>query len=192
VVALAISISVAGAVSAQMPSAGRAAPREEVSSVRITPESARLTNYLRDLAGPPAILGIVGGGLLQHLRQRDGTDDLGERIASRAAQQAVQVSVRHGLAAVMHRDGNSHYQACECHGLAPRVGHALLETFTDRRSDGSRALAVPRIAGAYAGGFARLAWEHDRSPGSVAANATVSLGMTALFNVARELTGLGR
>jgi hypothetical protein len=68
----------------------------------------------------------------------------------------------------------------------------LLETFTDRRADGSRALSVPRIAGAYAGNFSRLAWERDRNPGDVALGATVSLGFSALFNVARELTGVGR
>ena len=56
---------------------------------------------------------------------------------------------------------------------------------------GSRALSVPRIAGTYAGDFACLAWEHDRSVGQAAA-ATLSLGFKALFNIGRELTGLGR
>jgi hypothetical protein len=64
----------------------------------------------------------------------------------------------------------------------------LLETFTDRRADGSRALSVPRIAGTYGGNFARLAWERDRSAGDAALGATVSLGFSAVFNIARELT----
>jgi hypothetical protein len=72
------------------------------------------------------------------------------------------------------------------------VQHALLETFTDRRADRSQALSVPRIAGTYAGDFAGLAWKHDRSAGDVAVGATLSLGFSALFNIARELTGLGR
>jgi hypothetical protein len=100
----------------------------------------------------------------------------------------VQVSVRHGLAALMHR--STDYQPCECDGFGRRVEHALLETFTDRRADGSRALSVPRIAGAYAGGFAPMAWEHDRNAGDAVLGSTVSLGFTALFNIARELTGL--
>jgi hypothetical protein len=72
------------------------------------------------------------------------------------------------------------------------VQHALLETFTDRRADGSRDLAVPRIAGNYAGEFAGMAWEHDRGVGSALGGATLSLGFSALFNIGRELTGLGR
>jgi hypothetical protein len=47
---------------------------------------------------------------------------------------------------------------------------------------------VPRVAGAYAGNFARLAWERDRSAGDAALGATLSLGFSALFNIGRELT----
>jgi hypothetical protein len=112
-----------------------------------------------------------------------------EQMLSRAGQAVVQLSVRHGLAALMHR--STSYQPCDCKGFGPRVGHALLETFTDRRADGSRALSVPRIAGAYAGSFSRMAWEHDRSAGSVAMTTTMSFGFSALVNIAKELSGVG-
>ena len=190
-VVMALASSAASRVSAQAPSAGSSALGREPASIRITPDNVRLNNYLRDLAGPRALVGVVGGGLLQRLRQHDGTE-LEDRIAARATQHAAEVSVRHGLAALMHRNTDNHFQFCECHGFGPRVQHALLETFTDRRADGSRALAVPRIDGTYAGDFAGLAWEHDRSVGGVAAGATLSLGFSALFNVARELSGVGR
>jgi hypothetical protein len=186
-----VAASVAGKVSAQAPSTGSPAIGREPPSIRITPENVRFNNYLHDLAGPRALVGVVGGGLLQRLRQHDGTE-LEDRIAARATQHVAEVSVRHGLAALMHRSTDNHFQYCECHGFGPRVQHALLETFTDRRADGSRALAVPRIAGTYAGDFAGLAWEHDRSVGQAAAGATLSLGFSALFNIGRELTGLGR
>jgi hypothetical protein len=163
---------------------------QEARFIRITPENVRFSNYLNDLAGPPALIGVAGGGLLHQVRQHDGTDGLAGEMASKLGQHAVQVSVSHGLAAVMHR--STDYQPCECRGFAPRVAHALLETFTDRRADGSRALSVPRMAGAYAGSFARLAWEPDRNVGDAAAGATLSLGFSALFNIARELTGVGR
>ncbi|MFL5495103.1 MAG: hypothetical protein ACJ8DC_12035 [Gemmatimonadales bacterium] len=188
---MALTASVAGGVSAQAPSSAGPMLSREAPSIRITPENVRLTNYLHDLAGPRALVGVVGGGLLQRLRQHDGTE-LEDRIAARATQHAAEVSVRHGLAALMHRSTDTHFQFCECHGFGPRVQHALLETFTDRRADGSRALAVPRIAGRYAGDFAGLAWGHDRSAGDVAAGATLSLGFSALFNIARELSGIGR
>jgi hypothetical protein len=186
-----LGASVAGRVSAQAPSAVGPVIGREQPSIRITPENVRFSNYLRDLAGPRAVIGMLGGGVLSQLRQNDGTE-LGDRLAQRATQHATEVSVRHGLAALMNRSTDYHYQFCECKGFGPRVQHALLETFTDRRADGSRALSVPRIAGTYAGDFAGLAWEHDRSVGQAAAGATLSLGFSALFNIARELSGVGR
>jgi hypothetical protein len=183
--------AVSGRVSAQMPSAPGGIAARESQSIRINRENVRFNNYLHDLAGPPAVAGVIGTGLLDQLREKpefwnDGADGLPRRIASRATQAAVQVSVRHGLAALMHR--STDYQPCECRGFGRKVEHALLETFTDRRADGSRAFSVPRIAGAYAGGFSRLAWDRDRGADDVALGTTMSLGFSALFNIARELT----
>jgi hypothetical protein len=191
VVVAALTASVVGGVSAQAASAGGPALGQEPASIRITPENVRFNNYLRDLASPRALVGVVGGGVFQQLRQHDGTE-LEDRLTSRATQHAAEVSVRHGMAALMHRSTDYHYQFCECHGFGPRVQHALLEAFTDRRDDGSRALSVPRIAGTYAGGFASMPFERGRSAGDVMAGATLSLGFSALFNVARELSGVGR
>lgn len=181
--------AVAGGASAQTPSPPGAPIGGESRSIRINPENVRVSNYLHDLAGPGAFVGVIGGGVLDQIRHKnDGPDDLAGRIGARAAQAAVEVSVRHGLAAVMHR--STDYQPCDCHGFGRKVGHALLETFTDRRADGSRALSVPRIAGAYAGSFTQLAWDHNRNAGDVALGTTLSFGFSALFNIARELTGL--
>jgi hypothetical protein len=181
----------AGSVSAQTPSAPGGMVARESQSIRINRENVRLNNYLHDLAGPPAVAGLIGSGLLDQFRHEpefwnNGADGLPRRIASRATQAAVQVSVRHGLAALMHR--STEYQPCECDGFGRKVEHALLETFTDRGADGSRAFSVPRIAGAYAGGFSRLAWDRDRHAGDVMLGTTMSLGFSALFNIARELT----
>jgi hypothetical protein len=183
--------AVAGGVSAQTASAPGAPIGRQPQSLRISPENVRLNNYLHDLAGPGTIVGVVGGGVLDQLRHKnDGADGLAGQIAARATEAAVQVSVRHGLAALMHR--STDYQPCDCHGFGRRVGHALLETFTDRRADGSRGLSIPRIAGSYAGSFTQLAWERDRNPGDIVLGTTLSFGFSALFNIARELTGVGR
>jgi hypothetical protein len=194
-VATAMVATGAGGVSAQTQSGQGATVGRKPLSIRVNPENVRLNDYLHDLAGPPAFVGVIGGGLVDQFLQKpavwnDDAGGLARRIASRAGQAAVQVSVHHGLAALMHR--STDYQPCECRGFGPRVEHALLETFTDRRADGSRALSVPRIAGAYAGGFSRLAWEPDRNAGDVALGTTLSFGFSALFNIARELTGVGR
>ena len=190
-VVLALAPSVGRRASAQAPSLDSPVLGREPGSIRVTQENVRFSNYLRDLAGPGALVGMVRGSLLEEIRKHDDKE-LSTRIAARATRHVAEISVRDGLAAAMHRSTDYHYQFCECKGFGPRVQHALIETFTDRRADGSRALSVPRIAGAYAGGFAGLAWEHDHGVGSVAAGTTLSFGFSALFNIARELTGVGR
>jgi hypothetical protein len=186
-----LAASVVGGVSAQAPSAGGPAAGGEPQSIRITPENALFSKYLRELAGPRALAGLVVGGVLGQLRGHND-HELPGRIAEGATQHAVQVSVLYGLAALMHRSTDQHFHFCECHGFGPRVQHALLESFTDRLADGSRALSIPHIAGSYAGAFADLPFQHDRRVGNVAIGTTLSLGSSALFNIARELTGLGR
>jgi hypothetical protein len=186
---------VTGRAAAQALSTKDVGARREQQSVQITPDNVRFANYLHDLAGRSAVIGVVGGGLFAHIRDNPtgwnaGGDGLARQIASRAGQEVVNVSVHHGLAALMHR--STGYHPCDCHGFGPRVGHALLETFTDRRADGSRALSVPRLAGAYAGSMARLAWEPGHTPGELAKKTTFSLGFSALINIGRELSGVGR
>jgi hypothetical protein len=157
--------------------------------LQVTPENARFSNYLHDLAGPGAFISIVAGGVVDQVWSKaELSDNLAQRIGQRAAKAAVQVSVRHGLAALMHY--STDYQPCHCSGFGPKVEHALLETFTDRRANGTRALTLPRFAGAYASGFGSLAWDHNHTPSDVVVGTTLSFGFTALFNIARELTGI--
>jgi hypothetical protein len=188
---VATALVAAGGVSAQTPSAPGAAVGGGPQSIRINPENVRLNNYLHDLAGRGAFVSMIGGGVLDQIRNKsDGPDDLPGKIGARAMQAAVDVSVRHGLAALMHR--STDYQPCNCHGFGRKVGHALLETFTDRRDDGSRALSIPRIAGSYAGSLTQLTWDRNRNAGDVMLGTTLSFGFSALFNIGRELTGLAR
>ena len=184
-------VATAGGVSAQAPSAPGAAIGGGPQSIQVTPENVRLTNYLHELASPGAFLGVIGGGVLDQIRHsNNGPDDLSGRIGTRAIQRTVDLSVRHGVAALMHH--STDYQPCHCHGFGRKVGHALLESFTDRRDDGSRALAIPRFAGSYASSFTELAWNHDRKVSDAILGTTISFGFSALFNVAKELTGLAR
>src|SRR4051812_33931662 len=82
----------------------RAGLGSEPQSVRIKPENVRLNNYLHELSRPGALVGIFGGSLLDWVRKKDETDgNLWSGIGSRATDLVVQTSVRHGLAAVMHR-----------------------------------------------------------------------------------------
>lgn len=160
------------------------------SPIRVTPKNARASAYLNELTNPRGLVWVAGGAMLERLRFEDRTD-LGDELAFRATKRVVGISVRHGLAAAMHLGTDTRYHPCECRGFGPRVAHALLETFTDRRDGGGRALAVPRLAAHYAENLTALAWEHDRSSiGSVVTGTSLSLGVQAMINIGRELTGI--
>jgi hypothetical protein len=187
--ATAMAAVAAGRAAAQTPAAPSAGMTRRPQSLRVNPDNVRMNNYLHDLVGPGAILGMVGGSVVDQLRgTNDGPTELTGRLAQRATQNMVGVSVHHGLAALMHR--STEYQPCNCHGFGRKVGHALVESFTDRRDDGSRALAIPEFAGAYAGAFTGMAFEHNKKPGDVLVSTTLSFGLHALFNVGKELSGI--
>jgi hypothetical protein len=156
------------------------------SQIRVTPENARVSAYLHELANPGGLAGMAGGAALERLRNRH--TEFGEELAFRGTERVVGVSVRHGLAAALHLSTNGDYQLCACRGVGPRVAHALVQSLTDPRDGGGRALAVPRIAATTAQGFTALAWRHDRSVGDVLAGTAFSFGAKALFNIGRELT----
>ena len=185
--------SMAGRASAQALSTTGLPAGRTAGSVGLNSENLRVNRYLHDLAGPGAFISVLGGSVVSEIRGGTaGPDDWKSRLAARALQRSVDVSVRHGVAALMHHSTDDHYQPCHCRGFGRKVGHALVETFTDRRDDGSRALAIPELAGSYAGGLTELAWRHDRSVGNALVGSTISLGTSALFNIARELTGLAQ
>ena len=160
------------------------------SPIRVTPRSARASAYLDELANPRGLLGVAGGTVLEGLRYQDRTD-LADELAFRATKRVVGISVRHGLAAAMHLGTDTRFHLCECSGFGHRVVHALVETFTDPRDGGGRALAVPRIAAHYAENLTGMAWQHDRGVTSVVTGTSLSFGVQALINVGRELTGIG-
>jgi len=158
--------------------------------IRVNPKSARETAYLNELANPRALAWMAGGAAIEGFRS-GGQTAFGDELAYRATKRVVGLSVRHGLAAAMHLGTDSRYYRCECSGFAPRLGHALVETFTDPRDGGGRAMAVPRFAAHYAENFTGMAWQHDRGVTSVVTGTSLSFGIQALFNIGREFTGIG-
>jgi hypothetical protein len=179
----------AGTVSAQAPFVPSAPSGAGPDSIRLPSQDLRFHRYLHDVARPGALAGMIEGPVMDQIRgSRHGPPELGDKIGERAAHRTVTLSVRHGMAALLHQSTDNHYQFCHCQGFGRKVGHALLETFTARRDDGSRAPAIPRFASAYAGGLTGLAWNHDRSAGHVLLGTTLSFGVSALMNVVKELS----
>ena len=155
-------------------------------------QAGRLRAYRNDLFGPFALLGTAIASVVDQARDEPeewGRDagGFGQRVASNAGVLVVGQTTRHAVAIALGR--STRYQRCRCSGFAPRVGHALVETFTDRNRAGDRALSVARIAGTVAGVYAQRLWRPDVSGSDIAARVGGALAYGALTNVIKEVMG---
>lgn len=152
--------------------------------------STRWARFGHDVAyGTVEGLGFAGLDQLSHSPGEWGKGWRGyeKRAASNVGEFLIQESVTEGLAAAMNRPLD--YTRCKCHGTAGRVGWAIQAAFTDLMPDGSHAIAVPRIAGAYTGSIAQALWRPDPDAGRTRValfNGTVSLLIGAGINVYHE------
>ena len=79
---------------------------------RVTPQSARESAYLNDLANPRALAWMAGGAAIERFRSGDRVD-FQDELAYRATKRMVGISVRHGLAAAMHLGTDTRYHRCD-------------------------------------------------------------------------------
>lgn len=116
-----------------------------------------------------------------------GGSGYGKRAASDIGEFVIQESVTEGLAAAMNRPLD--YTRCGCREAGARIGHALLLGVVDQRPDGSHALAIPRITGAFVGSFAQASWRPGPSSDRLRialGNAATSLAIGAGINLFHE------
>lgn len=122
--------------------------------------------YLKqNYANPGAFFRSAWPATIAHLGDEppeweQGISGYGKRLGDQFASRSIAGSVNHGLAAAMKTDPR--YERCACEGFFPRFGHAVLQNFVTRRTDGRRTFNAPNIAGRYAGEFAALSWQPDR------------------------------
>jgi hypothetical protein len=118
-------------------------------------ESDRFHNYLRDEFSPFAVASVTlgaGVGTLQRSpRWWDKDEGFGYRLGTNFAAHTADVTVRDGLAAVMHQDPR--YMPCGCRNFFARAGHAVVSSFLARNDNGNYVFGLPQVAGSYAGGF---------------------------------------
>jgi hypothetical protein len=109
-----------------------------------------------------------------------------QRAASNVGEFYIQEVVTEGIAAAMNRPLD--YVACRCRSTVNRVGWALRGALFDQLPAGRHALALPRIAGAYAGSFAQAQWRPANSDRRQIAlvNGTTSLAIGAVINLYHE------
>jgi hypothetical protein len=140
-----------------------------------------------ETVGKGALGRVTAGAGINQLRGKPskyggGVAGFGKRLGAGFAGNAVNQTVKHGVAAKLHED--LHYQRSNKHGVAPRLGYALKSTVITRNTrTGKQTPAAGRIAGhAAAGAFT----QGVLAAGSGASTAGIGLAADAGSNVARE------
>ena len=162
------------------------------AQVRVGADSARrLDRFGRDIAyGTVEGLAFAGVDQMRDdpVEWNRSWSGYGKRAASNVGEFYIQEGVTEGLAAVMNRPLD--YQPCGCRGTLDRVRSALKGALFDRTQHGHNALAIPRIAGAFAGSFAQASWRPTDSDRRRVAllNGTTSLAFGAVINLYHEFS----
>jgi hypothetical protein len=130
-------------------------------------QRTKLHNYFFDAVGPYP---IIGAALAAGINQADntppewgqGAEGYGKRFGSNFGIAAISTTTRYGFAEALGED--TLYYRCECKGVFPRLGHAMISTFTARRGDdGHRVFSLPALVAPYVGTMTAVyAWYPDR------------------------------
>jgi hypothetical protein len=138
----------------------------DLSYVRPT-EGTKAINYAFDTFGPyPIAAAGVTAGINQFTNSPpewgQGAAGFGKRFGSDFGIAAIATTAHYGLAEAFRED--TLYYHCECSGLFPRLGHAVISTMTGRHGeDGHRAFSFSALAAPYAGSMVAVyAWYPDR------------------------------
>ena len=150
------------------PSSAESATTRQADAIYIPPtHKTKFRNYIFDTFGPYPILGAgLAAGINQATNTppewNQGAEGYGRRFASNFAIAAVSTSTRYALAQALRED--ILYYRCQCKGVFPRLGHAVVSTLTARRgSDGHSVFSVPGLVAPYAGTMTAVyAWYPER------------------------------
>lgn len=129
-------------------------------------QETKLHNYIFDAFGPYPILGSAGLAIISQAEHTPskwqlGAAGYGMRVGSDFGIAAVSTTTRYALAEALKED--TLYYRCECKGVFPRLGHAVLSTVTARHGeDGHRAFSFSAFIAPYAGTMTAVyAWYPD-------------------------------
>jgi hypothetical protein len=129
-------------------------------------QATKLRNYALGTLGPypiaeSAVLAGVGQMDNTPPAWNQGMAGYSRRFGSDLGIGAISTTTRYALAEAFHED--TLYYRCECKGLFPRLGHAVLSTFTARHGeDGHRAFSYSAVAAPYVGATTAVyAWYPD-------------------------------
>jgi hypothetical protein len=158
-----------------------------------TPPTAdeKFNGYLMGMFGPKAWLtGAASAGWGQ-LRDRpkewgEGARGFGLRYGSGFAQRITRETLIFGASSLLHEDNR--YIASGQATTGARIKYALESTFLAWKDDGTRTFSFSRIGGMAGSSLISRSWQPPSTSGmrSAGLNFSVSLAVTAGFNVARE------
>ena len=160
-----LSVASSANAAALLPSLGTVYVPPIVVYTRPT-EREKVRLFVFDAFGPIQIAkAALGAGVEQEGNSPPewgkGWNGFGKRVGSGFGIQVATTTTRYGMAEIFRED--TAYYRCECKGFFPRVGHALISTFTARRGeDGHTAFSFSGLASPYAGTMTALAWYPDR------------------------------
>jgi hypothetical protein len=130
-------------------------------------QTTKLHNYLYDAFGPyPLTVTAVAAGIDQMENSppewNQSIGGYSKRFGSDFGIEVVSTSTRYALSEALRQDPL--YYRCACKGIFPRLGHAVISTFTARTGEnGRRVFSFPALVAPYAGSMTAVyAWYPDR------------------------------
>ena len=185
------SVQTAAAGPKKVSSSGMPIAASEPAPPHTSTGKDQFKRYLADAFGPGAWL---GAGASAGAAQWDdsppewgqGAEGYGLRYGSAFGQGFVEKTILHGLSAPLGQDPT--YYRCDCNGFFPRLGHALLSSFTALNGNDKRVFSVPRVVAPFAAGqIAANGWYPDRfGPKDGLRIGARAFGVNAALNVFKE------
>jgi hypothetical protein len=130
-------------------------------------EKTKIINYAFDAYGPYPITGAAFAAGINQLSNappewNQGMKGYVKRFGSDYGIAMVATTTRYGASEVFKEDAL--YYRCECRGILPRMGHAVISTFTARRgNDGHRVFSLPALVAPYVGSMTAVyGWYPNR------------------------------
>jgi len=138
----------------------------DLTYVRPT-QRTKVRNYVFDAYGPyPIVSAAITAGINQETNSppewNQGVEGYSKRFGSELGIAAVGTTVRYGLSEAFKEDAL--YYRCDCRGVFPRMGYAMVSTLTARRGDdGHRVFSLPALLAPYAGSMTAVyGWYPNR------------------------------
>jgi hypothetical protein len=130
-------------------------------------QRTKVDNYVFDAYGPyPIVSAATLAGINQDTNSppewNQGVEGYSKRFGSALGIAAVGTTVRYGLSEAFKEDAL--YYRCDCRGVFPRMGYAMVSTLTARRGDdGHRVFSLPALLAPYAGSMTAVyGWYPNR------------------------------